>query len=189
MSSRNSMFDDDNFSQRLLRPWSFASQNDGNPSLSLAMTGKTRSMSEENYTYPRRRRKDLGAWAQYSSSAQRSSKSEEQFAVGKGGWWNQQMLVDRSLRSMATLTTIFAIIMITLCFTHMNEFIHRKNRQSTSVGFLRPRSCVSIENTNLVRYILRVGGVPISCFTCLLWDSGILSLVPSLCYLSLDIYS
>ncbi len=173
MSSQNYMFDDDTFSPRLLRPRSFTSQNDGNPSTSLIIIDETRSMSEETYTQPRRRRKDLGAWAQYSSSAQKTSNSKEHFIVGERGWWNQQMLVDRSLRLMGALTTIFAIIMITLCCTYMNAFVHRKNRQSTSVGSKKPRSCVSTENTNLVRDTLRVRGVLYS--VVLLASSGTLT--------------
>lgn len=55
------------------------------------------------------------------------------FAVTGHGLWENQMLVDRSLRSMAVLTAGLAIIMCTLVFVYLKEFIERPNKTSTSV--------------------------------------------------------
>ena len=96
--SQKSVLEDNTFSQRLLRPWSFASQGHGSPSTLVSVVDEARSNSEETYARPHRRRNNLGAWAQYSSGARKESSAEKEFAVGEGGWWNQQMLVDRSLR-------------------------------------------------------------------------------------------
>jgi hypothetical protein len=71
-------------------------------------------------------------------------------AVGQPGWWKRQMLVDRSLRSMAALTSIFAIVMIAVCAACANQFIHRGNPNSTSVGGLSGESCSNMEGRNVV---------------------------------------
>ena len=147
MSSQRCIFDDDGFSQRLLRPWSFASLGSNRRS---SLLEESCGISEENYALPRQRRKSLGAWAQYSSTTRENPTPEEPFAVGEKGWWDRQMLVDRSLRSMAALTTIFAIIMISVCCTFMHDFTHRKNLHSTSVGFEKPKDCRTTEKLNLV---------------------------------------
>lgn len=44
------------------------------------------------------------------------------------------MLADRSFRTMAATTTLFAFIMVVICLVHSSEFAHRANRSSTSVG-------------------------------------------------------
>ena len=152
MSSQDCTFDDDGFSQRLLRPWSFVSLGSSRFSISthVPTLGEPSNISEENYTLPRRRHKTLGAWAQYSSTTRENPNPEEAIAVGEGGWWNQQMLVDRSLRSMAALTTIFAFIMIVICCTYMYDFTHRSNPHSTSVGSKEPGNCGSTEKWNVV---------------------------------------
>ena len=98
MSIQGSITEDDSFSQRLLRPWSFASLDHSSPSTLLPVTDEARNKSAGTYNQVHRRHNDLGAWAQYSSSARKDSSTEELLAVGEGGWWNQQMLVDRSLR-------------------------------------------------------------------------------------------
>ncbi|KAF4625608.1 hypothetical protein G7Y89_g12556 [Cudoniella acicularis] len=56
------------------------------------------------------------------------------FAQGKSGWWKKQMLVDRSLRSMAALTTTCAVIIWIVVFSYLGPFLTRLNRNSTSVG-------------------------------------------------------
>lgn len=150
VSDYKNLLGDDNFSQRLLRPWSLASHDDGDlpTSARVSALDETWRISEE--TYPRRRLKSLGAWARYPSSARENLSSEGQFAVNKGGWWDQQMLVDRSLRSMAALTAVFATTMIIVCCTHMSDFVYRSNPHSTSVGSKKPESCRSTENANVV---------------------------------------
>lgn len=155
MSRQNSNIDDNSLSLRPLRPWVSAPQNGGETSASarLIMVDETRSISEESHPQTRRRRISLGTWAWSSSDAGEDSSSEEKFAIGEEGWWSRQMLVDRSLRSMAALTTIFAIVMIALCCTYMSDFKKRRNRQSTSIVSKKPRSCRSTENINMVRCI------------------------------------
>ena len=159
MSSQDGISDNNSFTQILLRPWSFASLDDADTSTSThvsaveetwSLSEETWSLSEGTYTQAHRRRKSLGAWAQYSSSARENPSSEEQFAVGEGGWWNQQMLVDRSLRSMAALMTFFAIVMLALCCAYIPNFRIRSNLHSTSVEFKNPGSCGSTEKTNVV---------------------------------------
>lgn len=44
------------------------------------------------------------------------------------------MLADRSFRTMAALTTVFAFIMIIICLVHFPDLAHRANKNSTSVG-------------------------------------------------------
>lgn len=169
-SNYSNILGDDSFSERLLRPWSFASHDDGDlpTSARVSAVDETWSISEETYTQPRRRRKSFGAWAKYSSSSPEIPSSEEQFAVSESGWWKQQMLVDRSLRSMAALTTVFATIMVIVCCTYMSDFVYRWNPNSTSVGSKKPKSCRSTENTNVVRHVpVDTRYFVLSCLTCL----------------------
>ena len=56
------------------------------------------------------------------------------FASGRKGWWKEQMLVDRSLRTMAGLTSLFALIMAIICFKYLPQLAERPNQSSTSVG-------------------------------------------------------
>lgn len=55
------------------------------------------------------------------------------FATTGHGLWENQMLVDRSLRSMAVLTSVLAAIMCTLVFVCLRDFIDRPNKTSTSI--------------------------------------------------------
>lgn len=55
------------------------------------------------------------------------------FAVTGHGLWENQMLVDRSLRSMALLTSLLAAIMCSLVFVCLKDFNKRPNKTSTSV--------------------------------------------------------
>ena len=128
MSSQDSTLDDNSFSQWLLRPWSFASQDAREISTSAPgpITDESGHVFEENDTRPHQSRTSLTALSRHSIGVHASS--EKQFATGEGGWWNRQMLVDRSLRFMAALTTIFAIIMIALRCTYMSDFVNRSNR-------------------------------------------------------------
>ena len=150
MSSQDSRLNDDGFSQWLLRPWSFASEDAREISTSahVPITIESGHVFEENDTRPHQRRTSFTALPRYSSDVH--ANSENQFATEEGGWWNRQMLVDRSLRFMAALTTIFAIIMIALCCTYMSNFVNRSNRQSTSVGARKPQKCKSAGNASVV---------------------------------------
>ena len=150
MSSQDSTIDNSTFSQSLLRPWSFASQHVGGRSTSahVPSTDQSGHVSEENDTRPHQCRTSLTALPRYSNSVCVSS--EKQFATGEGGWWSRQMLVDRSLRFMTALTTVFATIMIAICCAYMSDFVNRSNRQSTSVGSRNPQDCTSTGNANVV---------------------------------------
>ena len=78
-----------------------------------------------------------------------SASSQYRFAVDDGGWWLHQMLVDRSLRSMAALTTLFALMMVILCFAYMSDFVNRLDENSTSVGGMSGESCSAMESSNI----------------------------------------
>ena len=69
--------------------------------------------------------------------------------VVHNGRWNQQILVDRSLRSMAVLNSVFALIMLIVCVVGLKPFIDRRNPYSTSIWWGSDESCSSVENKNL----------------------------------------
>ena len=71
------------------------------------------------------------------------------FARGGKGWWTEQMLVDRSLRTMAGLMTIFAIILVSITFSNLGNFMRRTNPDSTAVGG-GTGSCKSVAGRNTV---------------------------------------
>lgn len=73
------------------------------------------------------------------------------FAHGKPGWWHKQMLVDRSLRSMAAFTTVCAIVMLIIVLCYAPAFYRRLNKGSTSVGGSGGENCRTVESRNLVR--------------------------------------
>lgn len=81
------------------------------------------------------------------------------FAQGKDGWWKKQMLVDRSLRSMAGFTFLCAIIMFIIMIAYLPAFNSRLNKQSTSVGGKDGESCHSMESRNIVSSILIYKGL------------------------------
>lgn len=72
---------------------------------------------------------------------------ETEYARIGRGLWKDQLLVDRSLRSMALLTTVFAIAMLIVIFTNLKAFAQRPNKQSTSVGG-EPQSCKAVARIN-----------------------------------------
>ncbi|KAB8290190.1 hypothetical protein EYC80_011059 [Monilinia laxa] len=76
-----------------------------------------------------------------------------QFAQGKDGWWKKQMLVDRSLRSMAGFTLLCAIIMGIIMTAYLEPFYARSNKHSTSVGGKEGESCESMESRNIVVHL------------------------------------
>lgn len=63
------------------------------------------------------------------------------------------MLVDRSLRIMAGLTSLFAFIMMIICIKYWPELSNRKNTGSTSVGSNIGQDCGTLESTNVVSNI------------------------------------
>jgi hypothetical protein len=91
-------------------------------------------------------------WHKKSVLTQRTNSTfDGNFAHGKPGWWNKQMLVDRSLRSMAVFTTMCAVIMWIIVFSYLGPFVTRLNRNSTSVGRKDGESCGEAETRNVVR--------------------------------------
>lgn len=72
------------------------------------------------------------------------------FAKSGTGLWKNQMLVDRSLRGMALLTSIMAIGMLIVVFVWIPDYSRNSNAQSTAV-FADEESCKSASTKNLVR--------------------------------------
>jgi hypothetical protein len=60
------------------------------------------------------------------------------------------MLVDRSLRSMAALMTVFAFVLIIIIIVYAPLFSRRPNKKSTSIGSPEPESCDTMESRNIV---------------------------------------
>ena len=87
--------------------------------------------------------------ADYWKSRQ-SYTSQPRLAVDGGGWWWHQMLVDRSLRSMAALTSVFALMMVILSCAYLPAFVSRPNKNSTSVGGKSGENCKTMEGSNVV---------------------------------------
>ena len=80
----------------------------------------------------------------------RTSTSSRVFAKTGPGLWKNQMLVDRSLRGMALLTSIFALVMLIIVFVWLPPFIRLGNTESTSV-LADEESCKASANKILVR--------------------------------------
>ncbi|PSN67244.1 hypothetical protein BS50DRAFT_472197, partial [Corynespora cassiicola Philippines] len=72
--------------------------------------------------------------------------------IGRGVW-KDQLLVDRSLRSMTALTACFAIAMIVVIIIYMKPFVNRSNKETTSVGG-STRSCKQVTHTNTALLLL-----------------------------------
>lgn len=69
------------------------------------------------------------------------------------GVWKDQLLVDRSLRTMAATMTLFAVAMIILIATHAEFFRNRANRNTSSVGG-DTGSCETVTTRNTVFLLL-----------------------------------
>jgi hypothetical protein len=80
----------------------------------------------------------------------RQTKFNGNFVKSKTGWWKRQMLVDRSLRTMSALTSVFAIIMWIVVFACLKSFSHRTNKNSTSV-YQKPDRCEKVNYEITVR--------------------------------------
>ena len=93
---------------------------------------------------------NISAWTRYGDPSRERAVDNTRFASGRSGWWKEQMLVDRSLRTMAGITSMFALIMLILSIRYFPEFLARKNTDSTSVGSQTGHDCGSLETTNVV---------------------------------------
>ncbi|RDW82971.1 hypothetical protein BP5796_04462 [Coleophoma crateriformis] len=87
--------------------------------------------------------------ASFTASQRTTSTFDGHFAHGKPGWWKKQMLVDRSLRTMAAFTALCALIMCIIVFTYLKDFMTRLNKNSTSVGGSHGESCHNMESRNI----------------------------------------
>lgn len=86
-------------------------------------------------------------------SSRTSSTFDGHFAHGRPGWWKKQMLVDRSLRSMAGFTSVCSIAMLIIIFAHLGDFVNRINPHTTSVGGKDGESCSRMERKNVVCFL------------------------------------
>lgn len=92
----------------------------------------------------------FSAWTRYGEPRRERPVDDPQLVSGGSGWWKEQMLVDRSLRTMAGLTSMFALIMMILSIRYLPDLLASKNETSTSVGSQTGQDCGSLETTNVV---------------------------------------
>ena len=152
---------DDEFSRKLLRPWSISSHpsiRSRSSTLNDSQFGSTSAVETDDAS-SRRGLLASGTWARFGGrSSEEISRdpehNETNFAYGGRGWWKHQMLADRSFRTMAALTSVFAFILLVICFTHLTEFAHRANKNSTSVGGKANSTCGSMEGKNVVLHLV-----------------------------------
>ncbi|KAI4137651.1 MAG: hypothetical protein L6R39_007170 [Caloplaca ligustica] len=130
---------DEEFSLKLLRPWSIASHN-STRSRSSTLHGSQYAASSAVEADDASSKGLLSAstWARFARRSRDDSEDPDiagiRLAYGGPGWWKHQMLSDRSFRTMAALTTLFAFIMSIICLVHFPELARRANKNSTSVG-------------------------------------------------------
>ena len=72
------------------------------------------------------------------------------------GWWQDQMLFDRSIRSMAALTALYAFIMSIVCAVKLKPLINRTNVGSTSVSMGDQKVCGDLKGAEIVSVDFRV---------------------------------
>ncbi|MCJ1269420.1 hypothetical protein MMC22_009312 [Lobaria immixta] len=97
----------------------------------------------------RHRHETLGALANHGEPYPGLLSLSGEFATGGKGWWKQQMLVDRSLRSMAALTGTFALIVLIICLAYLPHLVGRKNKHSSSIGGSL-QNCESVQRKGVV---------------------------------------
>ena len=112
------------------------------------------TFADDTAFHPRLRHETPGALAEHDEPYQGIPSSTNEITSNGKGWWKEQMLVERSLRSMAALTSIFALIMVVTCARYFGDFVSRKNKKSTSVG-VKLQGCENIERTDVVSYAMR----------------------------------
>ncbi|KAI4226391.1 MAG: hypothetical protein L6R36_003199 [Xanthoria steineri] len=150
---------DDEFQLNLLRPWSITSH----PSV------RSRSSTVTDTQYASASAVDpddastkgllsSGTWARFGRRSRDAADDVDnpgaQFAYGGPGWWKHQMLSDRSFRTMAAVTTIFAFIMSVICIAYLKDLTHRPNKNSTSVGGKADKTCSSMEGRNVMIHLV-----------------------------------
>ncbi|KAL8690078.1 MAG: hypothetical protein Q9218_004392 [Villophora microphyllina] len=149
---------DDEFALKLLRPWSIASHN--------SIRSRSSTLNDPQYAASSGLEPDdassrgllsSGTWKKFVRRSRDDSEDPNpgaQFAYNGPGWWKHQMLADRSFRTMAVATTLFAFIMVIICLVHLPELAHRANRTSTSVGGKANQTCESMEGKNVVIHLV-----------------------------------
>ena len=142
------------FTRNLLRPWSFALTSDISTTANVSDSIQLDAREGSNTLLLNRTptHESTGSCAPYGDVDREQGVNDIRFASGRSGWWKQQMLVDRSLRSMAALTSLFASIMTIICIVYMPKLVGRHNVTSTSVGSDTGTSCESLEGTNVVSW-------------------------------------
>ncbi|KAL8965133.1 MAG: hypothetical protein Q9197_006661, partial [Variospora fuerteventurae] len=144
------------FSLKLLRPWSIVSHHnlrsrsstiqDSQYSASIADDASSKGLLSSS------------TWARFGRRSRDVSEDPDSpgahFAYGGPGWWKHQMLADRSFRFMAATTTVFALIMVIICLVHLPDLSQRANRNSTSVGGKADRTCSSMEGSNVMIHLV-----------------------------------
>ncbi|KAH6643016.1 hypothetical protein C7974DRAFT_302289 [Boeremia exigua] len=114
-------------------------------------TSSTSSYEKLKNLGNRIRRKPLPRYLQGSIRVHPAAEIEPT-RVSKG-LWQDQLLIDRSLRGMAALTTFFAIGMIVLISIYAQHFRDRVNTNTTSVGG-EAQSCQQVTQTNTAMLLL-----------------------------------
>jgi len=71
------------------------------------------------------------------------------FCTWEAGMVAQAYLMDRSLRSMASSTAIFAVAMFIILFSYLPDFWKRLNPLPTSMGCKAGESCSIMERQNV----------------------------------------
>ncbi|KAI9816742.1 MAG: hypothetical protein M1827_001387 [Pycnora praestabilis] len=155
-SRDNTSIGDDRSTRTLLRPLSMASSTHDKkgPYEAVDPSGDDlESAQQDGYNLPYLRRNLSQASSQPTARSKATSTIfEGQFAIDNGGWWNRQMLVDRSLRAMAALMSVFALIMVIIVIVYFKDFITRENKHSTSVGG-KEGSCKTMEGKNVAVHL------------------------------------
>ncbi|KAF3002487.1 hypothetical protein E8E13_005808 [Curvularia kusanoi] len=114
-------------------------------------TSSTTSFEKLKKLGNRIRRKPLPQYLRGSIQVHPAAEIEPS-RVGKGVW-QDQLLIDRSLRGMAALMTLFAIGMVALVVSYAGHFRNRGNVNTTSVGG-DVRSCKEVTQTNTAFLLL-----------------------------------
>lgn len=149
-------------SQLTLRPFSFSdySPTEKNDAIdraslksfdTLGSSSSGSSISKLKSLGARIRRKPLPRYLR-GSIRQHAAAEIEPVRVGRGVW-RDQLLSDRSLRSMAALMTAFAIGMIIVVVAYAKHFAQRSNRNTSSVGG-DTQSCKDVTRTNTALLLL-----------------------------------
>jgi hypothetical protein len=89
----------------------------------------------------------------FQGSVRRHPAAEVEPTRIKRGVWKDQLLIDRSLRGMAALTTLFALGIFIIIAAHIQPFANRANKNTSSIGG-ETRSCKDVTITNTALLLL-----------------------------------